>query len=92
MNDDYKTGFNAGFMLTEHLPELAQTISKTDSAIPWLEGFRDGHKEYYDQEQAKETYNQKPVTLRLTWLEEERQDRSDPPKDPEQEWDRDAER
>lgn len=67
MSKDYKQGFNAGFMLTEHLPDLAHGISKTDSALPWMEGFREGRMEYLIQEQIKEVGNQR-VVVSLPWL------------------------
>jgi|GEM_PF-3237185 len=94
MSNDYKTGFNAGFVITEHLPDLARAISKTDSASPWFDGFRDGHKEYHILEQIKEHARQEPFTMRLTWLDSDMSQNHQPdqPEDPEQEWDRDVER
>lgn len=46
MSNLYTKGFNEGYVLTEHLPDLAREISKIDSPLPWVEGFRDGREEY----------------------------------------------
>lgn len=41
----YIRGFNEGYVITEHLPDLAQGISKIESPSPYFEGFRDGREE-----------------------------------------------
>lgn len=47
MNEDaYKRGFNEGYVLTAHAPELARALAKADTAAPRMEGFRDGRREY----------------------------------------------
>lgn len=43
---EYQKGFNEGYLLTKHLPELAGSIAKIESPSPRIEGFRDGRKEF----------------------------------------------
>lgn len=45
-NIEYQKGFNEGYLLTKHLPELAGSIAKIESLSPRIEGFRDGRKEF----------------------------------------------
>jgi hypothetical protein len=59
MSNPYIKGFNEGYVMTEHLPDLARDLSKTESAAPRMEGFRDGRRQYV-LEQTKD--------LRPTWL------------------------
>jgi hypothetical protein len=46
MSDPYIKGFNEGYVIAAHLPELGDGLSKIESASPWAEGFRDGRKHY----------------------------------------------
>jgi hypothetical protein len=59
MSDTYIKGFNEGYVIAEHLPDLAQDLSKVNISSPWIEGFRDGRSQYVF-EQTKE--------LRPAWL------------------------
>lgn len=46
MSNDYAKGFNDGYLMTEHAPELARALSKVESNAPRMEGFRDGRREW----------------------------------------------
>lgn len=46
MSTDYIKGFNEGYVLTEHAPEVARALAKVESDAPRMEGFRDGRREY----------------------------------------------
>lgn len=46
MNDDYTKGFNEGYVLAGHLPRLARSLSKAESASPRMAGFREGRRQY----------------------------------------------
>lgn len=46
MSDDYTRGFNEGYVIAEHLPDMAKSLSKIESASPRMEGFRDGLRQY----------------------------------------------
>jgi hypothetical protein len=43
---DYQRGFNEGYLITEHLPDLAHAVSRIANQIPRLDGFRDGQKQF----------------------------------------------
>ncbi|PZR20506.1 MAG: hypothetical protein DI539_10670 [Flavobacterium psychrophilum] len=43
---DYQRGFNDGYILTQHKPELAAEISKIETETPRIEGMKDGRKQY----------------------------------------------
>lgn len=64
MNDPYMKGFNQGYVIAEHLPDLARDLAKAESSTPWMEGFRDGRMEYLIQEQIKEM---SPSWLNSDW-------------------------
>ena len=55
-----KKGFNAGYLLQKHDPELAQKLLKglKDKDIPYAQGYKAGIKEY-TREQIKEHYKAK---------------------------------
>ena len=82
MSNPYTKGFNEGYVIAEHLPDLAHDLSKIESASPRMEGFRDGRRQYV-LEQTKE----RPPA----WLDAGRDREQNPTKDQERE-DRDAER
>ena len=52
-----KKGFNAGYLLQKHDPELAQKLLQDlkDTDIPYSQGYKAGIKEY-TREQIKEHY------------------------------------
>lgn len=43
---DYIKGFNEGYLITRHLPELAQKLSAVESAAARVDGFKDGRQQY----------------------------------------------
>lgn len=50
---NYQKGFNEGYLITQHLPELSDELSKIKNETPRIAGFKDGRNEYF-QEKAKE--------------------------------------
>ncbi len=46
MSDAYTKGFNEGYVIAAHLPEIARYISKIKTVTPRLAGFRDGRRRY----------------------------------------------
>ncbi len=53
---NYKKGFNEGYIITKHLPELSDQLSQIKNETPRIDGFKDGRNEYF-QEKAKERMN-----------------------------------
>lgn len=51
--DNYKKGFNEGYLISRHEPDLAAKLSAVKSEHPRMEGFRDGRSECL---QEKEHY------------------------------------
>jgi len=49
MSDPYIKGFNEGYVIAAHLPDIAKDVSKVNGSSPWLEGFRDGREQYIDE-------------------------------------------
>ena len=43
--DQYKKGFNEGYLISKHEPELAEKLSDVKTEHPRMEGFRDGRQE-----------------------------------------------
>lgn len=43
---EYITGFNEGYLISHHLPELAQKLSYIDRIAPRIDGFKDGRQQY----------------------------------------------
>lgn len=43
---DYIKGFNEGYLITQHLPELAQKLSNVETITPRVDGFKDGRQQY----------------------------------------------
>jgi len=41
----YIKGFNEGYIITKHLPEVSDCIVQVQSESPRLDGFRDGRKQ-----------------------------------------------
>lgn len=51
--ENYKKGFNNGYLLAQHRPELLNKLTGTlDRSIPYLDGLASG-KEEYDLEKAR---------------------------------------
>lgn len=42
----YQKGFNEGYIITQHLPELSDKLSQIKSTAPRVEGFIDGRKQF----------------------------------------------
>lgn len=43
---DYIQGFNEGYVITKHMPDLAEQIANVKTDAPRLEGFRDGREQF----------------------------------------------
>jgi hypothetical protein len=50
---NYQKGFNEGYIITKHLPELSDQLSQIKNETPRIDGFKDGRNEFF-QEKAKE--------------------------------------
>lgn len=42
----YKQGFNEGYIIAKHLPDLSDTLATVASTTPRIEGFQDGRKQF----------------------------------------------
>ncbi|HEX7868572.1 MAG TPA: hypothetical protein VF455_00520, partial [Chryseobacterium sp.] len=42
----YQTGFNEGYIITQHLPELSDKLSQINSELPRIDGFKEGRKQF----------------------------------------------
>lgn len=49
---EYLKGFNEGYTISQHMPELAEKLANIDSDFIRLAGFKDGRKQY-QAEQVK---------------------------------------
>lgn len=49
----YQKGFNEGYIITKHLPELSDQLAQIKNETPRIDGFKDGRNEFF-QEKAKE--------------------------------------
>jgi hypothetical protein len=54
---DYTKGFNDGYIMTKHLPELSEKLSGIDSDVPRIDGFKEGRKQFV-LDKARETREQ----------------------------------
>lgn len=45
-NIDYQKGFNEGYIIAQHMPELSNELAKLKNDSPRVEGFRDGHQQF----------------------------------------------
>ena len=43
---NYQKGFNEGYLVTKHWPEMSDTIAQVKNLTPRLDGFRDGRRQY----------------------------------------------
>lgn len=43
---EYLKGYNEGYTITQHMPELAEKLANIDSDFVRLVGFKDGRKQY----------------------------------------------
>ncbi len=81
MNDEtqYQKGFNEGYLIAKHLPELSAKLAKITNETSRIEGFHDGRKQHL-LEQSRE--------YRPAWLKGERHKGQDKPKDKDREPDK----
>ncbi len=49
---EFVRGFNEGYLMAQHMPELAEKLAKLDSDFIRLVGFKEG-REQYKSEQTK---------------------------------------
>jgi hypothetical protein len=42
----FQKGFNEGYIVTKHLPELSQDLAEVKSEAPRMEGFREGRRQF----------------------------------------------
>lgn len=52
---DYVTGFNEGYIISEHFPDIAKGISAAENKSERTSGFKDGRDQYIF-EQNKDRY------------------------------------
>ncbi|MFT3793639.1 hypothetical protein [Flavobacterium sp.] len=43
---EYIKGFNEGYLITQHLPDLADRLATIETDVPRVGGFKDGRKQY----------------------------------------------
>ncbi len=55
MSDEqhYQKGFNEGYIIAKHLPDLSNELAKVEPTTPRIEGFHDGRTQFV-LEQTKE--------------------------------------
>lgn len=46
IDSNYQKGFNEGYLVTKHWPEMSDSIVAVKNATPRLNGFRDGQRQY----------------------------------------------
>lgn len=46
IDPNYQKGFNEGYLIAQHMPELAEQLSRATGESPRLTGIRDGRQEY----------------------------------------------
>ena len=78
-NPDYQNGFNEGYLITQHKPQLADELAKIESDMPRLEGMKDGRRQFVLE---------RTRSLRPDWLNQDRQPQNTPDKDKDRETER----
>ena len=68
----YQKGFNEGYLIAKHLPDLSTRLAGITNETPHIEGFKDGRKQYII-ELARER--------RPAWLKGEKHKGHDKPRD-----------
>jgi hypothetical protein len=53
--EKYIKGFNDGFLLREHKPELLENILNTTSSNDYIQGLKDGEREFKKQKVKSRT-------------------------------------
>ncbi len=61
---DYTKGFNEGYLIAKHLPELGDQLSEIKSETPRIDGFKDGRVEFF-QEKIRERVQGKNLSRTL---------------------------
>jgi len=56
-NIEYQKGFNEGYLVAQHLPELSNSLAKIESTSPRIEGFHDGHQQLLLEQIRKQRIN-----------------------------------
>lgn len=46
IHPSYQQGFNEGYLVTQHWPEISESIAKVPNVTQRLDGFRDGRRHY----------------------------------------------
>lgn len=49
---DYQKGFNEGYQIAQHMPELAEQLSSLKTTSPHLSGLQDGRVQYQHERQV----------------------------------------
>lgn len=70
---DYVKGFNEGYTIAKHMPEIAEQLANIDSDFVRLAGFKAGR----EQHQAEQVRERLPV-----WLTGDRMSKNNPPDKP----------
>ena len=69
---NYQKGFNEGYLVTKHWPEMSDTIAQVKNLTPRLDGFRDGKRQFV----LEKTREQKPKWLQADRAKTEKSDKS----------------
>jgi hypothetical protein len=48
---EYKKGFNQGYLIAQHLPDLATQLASVKNTTPQIEGFQDGRNEFLQEKE-----------------------------------------
>ncbi len=55
---EYQQGFNEGYLISQYLPDLSNSLSKIESTSPRIEGFRDGQEQLLLEQIRELRHNQ----------------------------------
>lgn len=68
---DYVKGFNEGYLITKHMPELSKSLASAMVMLTRSEGFKDGKKQFeIELEKGKDNVKEKDNTP--NWLKPDR--------------------
>jgi len=79
----YIKGFNEGYIITKHMPELSDCVVQARNESPRLEGFRDGRKQLVLEKIAEQ--HKTPLLLKT---DKDKETRAEPKKERDLEPDR----
>jgi hypothetical protein len=51
---EFIKGFNEGYLIAKHLPDLADSLAQVKNETPRIEGFRAGHEQFVREEVIKQ--------------------------------------